>query len=75
MNTVGRPRGRQPKEMEKDGKILVNSAIACEKLLCNHRELANWRKLGMPAIKIGQSWYYDLEKCHAWFRGEKEKSA
>lgn len=38
---------------------------------CTSDELRRWRSDGMPCIKDDRGGYlYDVEQCHAWFRGE-----
>jgi hypothetical protein len=52
------------------GVKLVSASKACTALVCTRNDLKRFRDQGMPATKINGIWYYDILKCHAWFRGE-----
>jgi hypothetical protein len=53
-----------------EGKEYVSYKIACKVLLCSKGMLTNFVQEGMPRKKIGNAYYYCLEDCHKWFRGE-----
>ncbi|WHH59123.1 hypothetical protein [Petroclostridium sp. X23] len=65
------------KVVHANGKIFVNANQIYEKFFCDPYDLTKWRKEGMPFIKVDGAYYYNIEDCQAWFRGEEthKKSA
>ena len=49
---------------------IVQAGEFCELFCCNNANIKEWRSQGMPYIKNEGCYIYDVEKCHAWFRGE-----
>ena len=52
---------------------LISSAELSNYLGVTMQTLYNWRNAGMPAIKAGGRYRYELEKVMQWLR-EKEES-
>lgn len=58
-------------EIVLDGKKYVGDAAAQIALYVDKEgELERWRKQGMPCIKQGGKWYYNIEMCMRWHAGE-----
>ena len=50
---------------------IISEYKAMQVLNCTRRDLARWRKEGMPYMRQGGHLVYDLDKLHRWFRGEE----
>lgn len=60
-------------DMNNKQSKVVTAKEFCKIFRCQPCLLVKWRSEGMPFIKTesGKNKYlYDVEKCHAWFRGE-----
>jgi len=58
-----------------DGKKYISLAQFMELFeFINTKEVYNEREEGLPCIKIGNSYWYNIEECHSWYAGELKKS-
>lgn len=51
-------------------KLLTTDELANE-LRVHVNSLANWRKQGMPCLKVGRNWRYELEAVKVWLKTHK----
>ena len=49
---------------------VISEYKAKQALRCSAKDLTAWRKQGMPYVKQGRQFFYDLELVHRWFSGE-----
>jgi len=58
-----------------DGKKYISLAQFMELFeFINTKEVYNEREEGLPCIKIGNSYWYNIKECHSWYAGELKKS-
>ena len=54
-----------------DGEEYVSSNDALSLFFCSQSALVKFRTEGMPYVKIDGVYWYPIERCQKWFRGEE----
>lgn len=49
---------------------IIDTGEFYNEFCCVSSDVKRWRSEGMPCIKGDGGYFYDVEQCHAWFRGE-----
>jgi hypothetical protein len=52
--------------------LFVSCSKACERLGVSRATLFRARKEGMPAVRVGDDWRYEVAACADWFRGRSK---
>jgi hypothetical protein len=52
--------------------LFASCSATCKRLGVSRATLFRARKEGMPAVRVGDDWRYEVAACADWFRGRSK---